>query len=117
MISRSKTYILTTAFAAFIIALAYMYNITPVIEFIQMVFYNMENMYITIPSIICSLIFLRQGAYWILIIFCGIIDTCYLVYQTQTEIISTNIYPIILVFITFIAISFVLNTIISFLRD
>ena len=117
MISRSKTYILTTAFIVFLIFMSYMYNLTFIIDFTENIYYNAENMYITIPAIICSLIFLKQGAYWILITFCGIIDTCYLIYQTQTEITSENIYPIILVFITFIVISFVLNTVISFFRD
>ena len=117
MISRSKTYILTTAFIAFIIILSYMYNLTFITDFAKKIYLNAHNMYITVPAIICSLIFLKQGAYWILITFCGIIDACYLMYQTQTEITSENIYPIILVFITFIVISFALNTVISFFRD
>ena len=115
MISRSKTYILTTAFIVFLIFMSYMYNLTFIIDFTENIYYNAENMYITIPAIICSLIFLKQGAYWVLITICGIIDTGYIAYQT--EISTENIYPITLIFITFVVISFILNTIISFLRD
>ncbi len=115
MISRSKTYILTTAFIAFIIILSYMYNLTFITDFAKKIYLNAHNMYITVPAIICSLIFFKQGAYWVLITICGIIDTGYIAYQT--EITSENIYPIILVFITFIVISFALNTVISFFRD
>lgn len=115
MISRSKTYILTTAFIAFIIILSYMYNLTFITDFAKKIYLNAHNMYITVPAIICSLIFLKQGAYWVLITICGIIDTGYIAYQT--EISTENIYPITLIFITFVVISFILNTIISFLRD
>lgn len=115
MISRSKTYILTTAFIAFIIILSYMYNLTFITDFAKKIYLNAHNMYITVPAIICSLIFLKQGAYWVLITICGIIDTGYIAYQT--EISTENIYPITLIFITFVVISFILNTVISFFRD
>lgn len=114
MISRFKTYILTTFFILFILALSYMYNITPVIEFATKVYFNAQNTYILIPALISSIILMKQGGYWLYMIICAIVDAAYVNYDVGVGMSDMSFF--ILNVVTFLAIAFVINTIIAFIR-
>lgn len=114
MISRFQTYVLTTFFVLFLLALSYMYNITPVLDYAESVYYNAQNIYILIPALISTIVLMKQGGYWLFMFICALADSFYICYDMGVGM--SNMSFFILNIVTFLGIAFLINTVIALIR-
>lgn len=106
---RSKNYIFYAILMVFAAVVVELCNIPYIKPFLHQLYDYMRNIYILIPAIICAMVLMRTGAYWLLVAMCGILDVVYMAHSGGYSVTQYGIT--IPIFISFMLIVFIINVI------
>ena len=109
MSTRNKNYIVLAIILAFIVIVVEFCNIPYLKSFQHQIYDYMKNPYIFIPALVCGIILMGRGIYWLLVLMCGIIDIAYITYNDGFSFTDFSItLPLLL---SFLLVVFALNVI------
>ena len=110
-----KNYIYIAILAICIIFLGFLYNIAYITSFYYSIAAHITELWITVPAIVCAILFANNGTFWLTMIILSGLDAVFFRWYHGYSL--TNITAIGTIKLTFLIVVFGVNLIKAIFRD